>query len=95
MIAYNWYDRKGSLSHRSFHPPWRLSPAAPLAVDAAALDAAVEAQRLRGSRNSVLTTVLLLLYYIHTLIIQNSHGIIAISRQTYYTRRHGAVAASA
>ena len=29
-------------------------------------------------------TALLLLYYIHTLIIQNSHGIIAISRQTYY-----------
>ena len=30
MIAYNWYDRKGGLSHRSFHPPWRLSLAAPL-----------------------------------------------------------------
>ena len=90
MIAYNWYDRKGSLSHRSFHPPWRLSLATPLVLDAVA-----EAQRLRGSRNSVLMTALLLLYYIHTLIIQNSHGIIAISRQTYYTRRHGAVAASA
>ena len=72
MIACNWSDRKGGLSHRSLHPPWRLSLAAPLAVDAAALDAAAEAQRLRGSRNSVLMTALLLLYYIHTLIIQNS-----------------------
>ena len=89
MIAYSWYDRKGSLSHRSFHPPWRLSLATPLVLDAVA-----EAPRLRGSRNSMLMTALLLLYYIHTLIIQNSHGIIAISRQIYYTRRHGAVAAS-